>query len=154
MSDGIIKFVQNENGEFEEYDDTYDIVIHCETAEDRENVISILTAEKMSRDEFIYVLRECFKSTDDKRYSMILGAADQYVDYEYKRRKKCEKIQWGKDICAATGEDTDELPEEVFLSVAEKLEDRMLENNGDLEYLVVQEVVNEFREQEAEDEAD
>lgn len=49
MSDGIIKFVQNENREFEEYDDTYDIVIHCETAEDRENVISILTAGKMSR---------------------------------------------------------------------------------------------------------
>lgn len=40
------------------------------------------------------------------------------------------------------------------MSVAEKLEDRMLENNGDLEYAVVQEVVNEFREQEEEDEID
>ena len=32
------------------------------------------------------------------------------------------------------------------------LEDRMLENNGDLEYSVVQEVVNEFWEKEAEEE--
>lgn len=55
-------------------------------------------------------------------------------------------------MCAAAGEDVDELPEQVFISVSEKLEDRMLENNGDLEYSVVQEVVNEFWEQEAEEE--
>ena len=56
------------------------------------------------------------------------------------------------NVCAAAGEDVDELPEQVFISVSEKLEDRMLENNGDLEYSVVQEVVNEFWEQEAEEE--
>lgn len=57
-------------------------------------------------------------------------------------------------MCAAAGESVDELPEQVFISISEKLEDRMLENNGDLEYAVVQEVVNEFWEQEAEDETD
>lgn len=57
-------------------------------------------------------------------------------------------------MCAAAGEDVEELPEQVFLFIAEKLEDRMLENNGDLEYEVVQEVVNEFWEQEVEDAAD
>lgn len=41
MIDGI-KLVQNENGEFEEYDDTYDVVIHCESAEERERAINIL----------------------------------------------------------------------------------------------------------------
>ena len=113
------------------------------------------TREKISRDDFVRVMDEAFKDNlNDWRYNRILEVADAYADYEYEARKKLEKIQWGKDICAASGEDTDDLPEEVFLSVAEKLEDRMLENNGDLEYAVVQEVVNEFWEQEAEDETD
>lgn len=111
--------------------------------------------EKMSRDDFVRVLDEVFKDNlNDWRYNRILEAADAYADYEYESRKKYEKIQWGKDICDASGEDTDDLPEGVFLSIAEKLEDRMLENNGDLEYSVVQEVVNEFWEQEIDDEAD
>lgn len=57
-------------------------------------------------------------------------------------------------MCVAAGEDIDELPEQVFISISDKLEDRMLENNGDLEYAVVQEVVNEFWEQEVDDEVD
>ena len=76
------------------------------------------------------------------------------AEYEYEERKKSEKVQWGKDMCAAAGEDIDELPEQVFISISDKLEDRMLENNGDLEYAVVQEVVNEFWEQEVDDEVD
>ena len=57
-------------------------------------------------------------------------------------------------MCAAAREDIDELPEQVFISISDKLEDRMLENIGDLEYAVVQEVVNEFWEQEVDDEVD
>ncbi len=57
-------------------------------------------------------------------------------------------------MCAAAREDIDELPEQVFISISDKLEDRMLENNGNLEYAVVQEVVNEFWEQEVDDEVD
>ena len=57
-------------------------------------------------------------------------------------------------MCAAAGEDTDEFPEQVFVSISEKLEDRMLENNGDLEYAVVQEIVNEFWEREEGKDAD
>jgi hypothetical protein len=57
-------------------------------------------------------------------------------------------------VCAAAREDIDELPEQVFISISDKLEDRMLENNGNLEYAVVQEVVNEFWEQEVDDEVD
>ena len=37
MIDGI-KLVQNENGEFEEYDDTYDVVIHCESAKSNKHL--------------------------------------------------------------------------------------------------------------------
>lgn len=43
MSDGI-KLVQNENGEWAKYDDTYDVVIHCESAEEQERAINILKA--------------------------------------------------------------------------------------------------------------
>ena len=109
----------------------------------------------MDREEFMRELEDMFQDEpDNNKLNVVLDLADAYVEYEYEARKKLEKIQWGKDICAASGEDTDDLPEEVFLSVAEKLEDRMMENNGDLEYAVVQEVVNEFREQEEEDEID
>lgn len=57
-------------------------------------------------------------------------------------------------MCAAAREDIDELPEQVFISISDKLEDRVPENNGNLEYAVVQEVVNEFWEQEVDDEVD
>ena len=41
MIDGI-KLMQNENGEWAKYDDTYDVVIHCESAEEQERAINIL----------------------------------------------------------------------------------------------------------------
>lgn len=145
MIDGI-KLMQNENGEWAKYDDTYDVVIHCESAEEQERAINIL------KDRQWISVRERLPECGVPVAVLLHGQYPEDVIYE--ARKKLEKIQWGKDICAASGEDTDDLPEEVFLSVAEKLEDRMLENNGDLEYAVVQEVVNEFREQEEEDEID
>ena len=37
-----MEFVQNEDGTFSEYDDTYDIVIHCETEEKQKKVIERL----------------------------------------------------------------------------------------------------------------
>lgn len=41
MSDGIT-FAQNEDGTFSAYDDTYDVVIHCETEEEQKKVIERL----------------------------------------------------------------------------------------------------------------
>lgn len=43
MSD-TMKLVQNEDGTFSTYDDTYDVVIHCETEEERKKVIERLKA--------------------------------------------------------------------------------------------------------------
>lgn len=109
----------------------------------------------MDREEFMQELEELFENeSDNYKFNAVLEMADAYAENEYETKKLEEKIQWGKDICAATGEDTDDFPDQVFISIADKLEDRMLENNGDLEYAVVQEVVNEFWEQEADDEAD
>lgn len=41
MSDGMT-FVQNEDGTFGAYDDTYDVVIHCETEEEQKKVFERL----------------------------------------------------------------------------------------------------------------
>ena len=43
MSDGMT-FVQNEDGAFSAYDDSYDVVIHCETEEEQKKVIERLKA--------------------------------------------------------------------------------------------------------------
>lgn len=43
MSDGIM-IVQNKDGSFSEYDDTYDIVIHCESEDEREKAIESLNS--------------------------------------------------------------------------------------------------------------
>lgn len=45
MSDEM-KIVQNDDGKWSLYDDTYDIVIHCESAEEQENVINILKSKQ------------------------------------------------------------------------------------------------------------
>ena len=111
--------------------------------------------EKMDREELMRELEDMFRDEqDNNKLNAVLDLADAYAEHEYEKRKKSEKVQWGKDVCAAAGESVDELPEKVFISISEKLEDRMLENNGDLEYAVVQEVVNEFWEQEEEEDAD
>lgn len=41
MSDGMT-LVQNEDGTFSAYDDTYDVAIHCETEEEQKKVIEHL----------------------------------------------------------------------------------------------------------------
>lgn len=43
MSDAM-KFIENEDGTFSAYDDTYDITIHCETEEEQKKVIERLKA--------------------------------------------------------------------------------------------------------------
>ena len=43
MSD-VMELIQNEDGAFSAYDDTYDITIHCETEEEQKKVIERLKA--------------------------------------------------------------------------------------------------------------
>lgn len=49
MSDGMT-LVQSEDGTFSIYDDTYDIVIHCESKEEQEKVIERLRGIKLQED--------------------------------------------------------------------------------------------------------
>lgn len=44
MSD-VMEFVQNEDGAFSAYDDTYDILIHCETEDEQKKVIERLSID-------------------------------------------------------------------------------------------------------------
>lgn len=46
MSD-TMEFVQNEDGTFSTYDDTYDIVIHCESEEEKKKVIERLSTDRI-----------------------------------------------------------------------------------------------------------
>jgi len=43
MSD-VMELIRNEDGTFSAYDDTYDVVIHCETEEEQKKVIERLKA--------------------------------------------------------------------------------------------------------------
>lgn len=42
---GEMTFAQNKDGTFSEYDDTYDIVIHCETEDEQKKVIEHLSID-------------------------------------------------------------------------------------------------------------
>lgn len=46
MSD-TMELAQNEDGTFSTYDDTYDVVIHCETEEEQKKVIEHLKEIKL-----------------------------------------------------------------------------------------------------------
>jgi hypothetical protein len=79
MSD-VMEFIQNEDGTFSVYDDTYDITIHCETEEEQKKVIERLKAtnwipvsEKMpdKRDWCLAVFRE-----SDTEYQLIPRVAE------------------------------------------------------------------------------
>lgn len=47
---GEMTFAQNKDGTFSEYDDTYDVVIHCETEEEQKKVIERLRGIKLQED--------------------------------------------------------------------------------------------------------
>lgn len=49
MSD-VMELVQNEDGTFSAYDDTYDITIHCETEDEQKKVIEHLRGIKLQED--------------------------------------------------------------------------------------------------------
>ena len=65
MSDGIT-IMKNEDGSFSEYDDTYDIVIHCESEDEREKVIESLKSRMW------IPVSERLPEEIDRRYYMCL----------------------------------------------------------------------------------
>lgn len=101
MSD-VMEFVQNEDGTFSTYDDTYDITIHCETEDEKKKVIERLestnwipASERLPEDE-----RECLVTlekvygTHEKRY----GIANylKFDDSGYWNENKYGYLEWDK----------------------------------------------------------
>ena len=57
MADGI-KIIADENGLFNIYDDTYDVIIHCESEEEQNMVISgDMKLMRMAVEHFIQAMR-------------------------------------------------------------------------------------------------
>lgn len=62
MSDAM-ELIQNKDGTFSAYDDTYDITIHCETEEERKEIIAclesanwILVTERLPEEDGTYLV--------------------------------------------------------------------------------------------------
>ena len=101
MSDGIT-LAQNEDGTFSAYDDTYDVVIHCETEEEQKKVIERLKAtnwipvsERLPEDE-----KECLV-TLEKVYGTpetLFGIANylKFGDAGYWNESKYGYLEWDK----------------------------------------------------------
>ena len=76
--DEEIMFIQNEDGELEVYDDTYDVVVHCNSEEERQKVVGTLKnkimdwipiSERLPEDEsYILVSFENATMPDIARY--------------------------------------------------------------------------------------
>ena len=101
MSDGKT-LVQHEDGTFSLYDDTYDVVIHCETEEEQKKVIERLkstnwipVSERLPEDEKEYLVTlEKVYGTHEKLY----GIANylKFGDAGYWNEKKYGYLEWDK----------------------------------------------------------
>lgn len=106
MSDGVV-IMQNEDGTFSLYDDTYDIVIHCKTEEEQKRGIELINSvskkstgwisasERLPEDE-----RECLV-TLVKTYGapeMFCGIANylKFGDAGYWNENKYGYLEWEK----------------------------------------------------------
>ena len=97
-----IMLVQNEDGTFDVYDDTYDVVIHCKTEEEQKKVIERLKSiswspvdERLPEDE-----RECLV-TLEKVYGtpeIFMGIASylKFGNDGYWNEKKYGYLEWDK----------------------------------------------------------
>lgn len=54
----------------------------------------------MDREELMRELEDMFRDEpDNNKLNAVLDLADAYAEHEYEKRKKSEKVQWGKDVC-------------------------------------------------------
>lgn len=106
MSDGIT-IMQNEDGSFRKYDDTYDIVIHCESEEEQKKAIELINQSLKKSNGWIPVSdrlpedeKECLV-TLEKIYgtpeiSMGIASYLRFGDAGYWNEKKYGYLEWDK----------------------------------------------------------
>lgn len=58
MSDRGIKAIMQDDGTFKAYDDTYDIIIHCESKEEQDKVTEILNQKSISKEDLNKIIAE------------------------------------------------------------------------------------------------
>lgn len=85
-----MEFIMNEQGEFELYDDTYDVVIHCDSEKARDEVLAGLKA-----------INERLDVLDKIRAEILDEAEYAYADFD----------RYKEDILYA---EPDELPDDDF----------------------------------------
>lgn len=88
MSDGMM-FIQNEAGEFEKYDDTYDITIHCKSAEEHEKILNIL-----ENSQWIPCSERLPEESD---YYMACVYDEEVDDYDYRKNWFAHKDDYDTD---------------------------------------------------------
>lgn len=62
MSDNGLKAIMQDDGTFKVYDDTYDIIIHCESQEEQNRVQNILNQEYVSKEDIDEAIAEIMRS--------------------------------------------------------------------------------------------
>ena len=97
MADGI-KIIADENGLFNIYDDTYDVIIHCESEEEQNSVTETLKkvanpwipiAERLPEtDDYILISFENFNVPQVGRYEAVEDGGGEFYpgdeDFTYK----------------------------------------------------------------------
>ena len=97
----VMKLVQNEDGTFSAYDDTYDIVIHCETEEEQKKVIERLSTDWIPVSERLPEIKNyegCYLVTDGRFIWMAYWTPEK--EWIFADCTNCKnKIDWA-DIVA------------------------------------------------------
>lgn len=101
MSDEMM-LVQNKDGTFSAYDDSYDVVIHCETEEEQKKVIERLksiswipVSERLPEDEKEYLVTlEKVYGTPEKLYG--IASYLKFGDAGYWNENKYGYLEWDK----------------------------------------------------------
>lgn len=85
MSD-VMELIQNEDGTFSAYDDTYDVVIHCESKEEQEKAVEHLkstswipVSERLPEIRMDY--KECYLVTDGRFCWMAYYISEKRMDF-------------------------------------------------------------------------
>ena len=116
MSDGMT-LVQNEDGTFSAYDDTYDVAIHCETEEEQKKVI-----EHLKSTNWIPV-SERLPETDD--YILL-----SFANYSIPIIGRCERDKDGNGIFYAGDDLISCLGNDLYVNAWMELPERYREDES------------------------
>lgn len=113
---GEMTFAQNEDGTFSTYDDTYDVVIHCETEEEQKKVIERLSTDWIP-------VSERLPETDD--YILL-----SFANYSIPIIGRCERDKDGNGIFYAGDDLISCLGNDLYVNAWMELPERYREDES------------------------